>query len=62
MAQIKAKWNMIVWKKAWAFHDPKFSYAVGKTKTVRNYDMDDTTCAEGIHFFVDIQDAKDYVL
>lgn len=46
---------------AHSFFDSDFEYAVGKTVSVDNFDIDRwTTCSTGIHFFMDRHDAVTY--
>ena len=48
--------------KAYAYHDPKFRYKIGKTAVPRKepFDMSDADCSSGIHGFLDPMDAANY--
>ena len=43
-------------------YDPCFKYKPDSAIEIKNFSMEDETCAEGIHFFMNITDALEYVL
>jgi hypothetical protein len=60
---IESLGGTVIYDHAYSDRDPDFEYKVGETVSVDNFDEDRfNECAPGIHFFINRQEAIDYIL